>query len=407
LKHPALSFVALFVWLSFVPIARAQTEPGKLLEGPMTTAIDTLTAQLKENSLDDQKRFALGMAQSLHAVETLSASLYAHGMRAPKGLGDEVPIFNIPVPENPDPKETTIEDVDAMIGQFVADLQTAQKTLAMVQDPNFKLPVRIGMIQLDLNGAAEGGQTHLWEIGALTELASTKDQAETFEVHFDLGDARWLEGYTHLLCAIGEMYLAYDKHELFDATGHLFFAKPKSAGAQLGDFPKDWDVDGTDIVDVIAFIHCLHLPVKDPAKMAAAREDLLAMIADSRASWAAILKETDDDHEWLPNPNQTNIITNVKVTQEVVDKWLAFLNDCEDALNGKKLIPFWRSKEDGTGINLKRVFTEPRLFDLVMWVQGTAALPYLEKGELTTGANMEELDQMLEGDLFLFSIWVN
>ena len=73
---------------------------------------------------------------------------------------------------------------------------------------------------------------------------------------------------------------------------------------------------------------------------------------------------------------------------------------------GKKLIPFWRSK-DGRGINLKRFFTEPRTFDLVLWVQGTAALPYLEKGELTTGTNMEELDRLLEGDLFLFSVWVN
>jgi hypothetical protein len=407
LKQPALSLVALFVGLMFVQITRAQTEPGKLLEGPMTTAIDALTTQLKENPKDDQKRFALGMAQSLHAVETLSTGLYAHGLRAPKDIGEEIPLFNIEVPANPDPKETTIEDVDAMVEQFVSDLQTAQKTLAMVQDPNVKLPVRIGMIQLDLNGDAEGGKVHLWEIGTMAQLQSTKDQAETFEVHFDLGDARWLEGYTHLLCAIGEMYLAYDKHDVFDATGHLFFAKPKSAGAQLGDLPKDWDFDGTNVVDLIAFIHCLHLPVKDPAKMAVAREDLLAMIANSRASWAAILKETDDDHEWLPNPKQTNIISNMKVTQEVVDKWLAFLDDCEDALNGKKLIPFWRSKEEGTGINLKRVFTEPRLFDLVMWVQGTAALPYLEKGELTTGANMEELDQMLEGDLFLFSIWVN
>jgi len=38
----------------------------------------------------------------------------------------------------------------------------------------------------------------------------------------------------------------------------------------------------------------------------------------------------------------------------------------------------------GPGVNLRRVFTEPREFDLVLWVQGTAAVPYLEAGEVTT-----------------------
>ena len=190
-----IASVASVMSFTFAPIAIAQQDPGKLLEGPMPAAIDALNAQLKQNPNDDQRRFALGMAQSLHAVETLSASLYAHGVRGPKGVAEELPIFNIPVPENPNPKETTIDDVDAMIAQFVTDLQAAQKTLAMVHDPNVKLPVRVGMIQLDLNGDAPGGETHLWEIGAMTELQTTKEQADTFEIHFDLGDA--LAGRVH------------------------------------------------------------------------------------------------------------------------------------------------------------------------------------------------------------------
>ena len=51
-------------------------------------------------------------------------------------------------------------------------------------------------------------------------------------------------------------------------------------------------------------------------------------------------------------------------------------------LAGKRLLPFWRG-DPSRGVNLRRVFTEPRPFDLVLWVQGTAATPYLEKGPLT------------------------
>ena len=90
----------------------------------------------------------------------------------------------------------------------------------------------------------------------------------------------------------------------------------------------------------------------------------------------------------------------------VIDRWRAFLGDCEDALEGRKLIPFWRSK-DGRGINLKRVFTEPRMFDLVLWMQGSAAGPYLEKGEPASAANISELNCLLGGEAFMFSIWSN
>src|SRR5436305_928432 len=47
-------------------------------------------------------------------------------------------------------------------------------------------------------------------------------------VHFDRGDVAWLRGYCHLLMALAEVGLAYDGQELFDATAHLFFHKPRT-----------------------------------------------------------------------------------------------------------------------------------------------------------------------------------
>ena len=45
----------------------------------------------------------------------------------------------------------------------------------------------------------------------------------------------------------------------------------------------------------------------------------------------------------------------------------------------------WTQREfEAQGVNLRRVFTEPQsTFDVIEWVQGTAATPYLEYGSVT------------------------
>jgi len=66
----------------------------------------------------------------------------------------------------------------------------------------------------------------------------------------------------------------------------------------------------------------------------------------------------------------------------MVDAWLETLDEAEQVLQGKKLIPFWRGESE-RGVNLRRAFTESNSFDLIEWVQGTAATPYMENGPLT------------------------
>jgi hypothetical protein len=50
---------------------------------------------------------------------------------------------------------------------------------------------------------------------------------------------------------------------------------------------------------------------------------------------------------------------------------------------------------------------EPRPLDLVLWVQGTAATPYLEKGELTKPAVWNRLTRVFGGEFVGFAIWFN
>jgi hypothetical protein len=153
-------------------------------------------------------------------------------------------------------------------------------------------------------------------------------------------------------------------------------------------------------------VHLINFPLAAPERMNAAVGHLEAMVARSRRSWELILAETDDDHEWIPSPKQTGVIPNVQVTAEMVQGWQSFLGEADAILKGNKLIPFWRGKEK-QGINLRRVFTKPQRFDLVLWVQGTAAAPYLEEGTTTDPEVWERLLRVFGGEFIGFALWFN
>ena len=97
---------------------------------------------------------------------------------------------------------------------------------------------------------------------------------------------------------------------------------------------------------------------------------------------------------------------NATVSEAMVKGWSDFLGEAEGILKGEKLIPFWRPVPEH-GVNLKRVFTEPRTFDLVLWVQGTAAAPYLEKGPCSSAETWTRFQRIFQGDFIGFALWFN
>jgi hypothetical protein len=131
---------------------------------------------------------------------------------------------------------------------------------------------------------------------------------------------------------------------------------------------------------------------------------LEAMVRLGRENWKRILAETDNRAEWIPNPGQTGALPRMPVTQRQVDGWKDFLDEFEAILQGKKLLPHWRFDE---GINMRRFFLEPGTFDIVLLVQGSAALPYLEKGELTNGRTWGQITRLFGGDFFRYFVWFN
>lgn len=410
----ALILVIIVALAAFAPLAVAQDAPQDLLVNrPLGKSVEELSARVKATPGDQNARFALGVAQTLRAVETAAGALYEHGLLQ-TSVTDELPIFRLPVPPNPSPRPTSAADVDRILTQLSDGLTEAARTLEGVNDPAVKLPLKVGLIRLDLNGdAATGGELGAWEVVAEIGGIGRGDEefrkaAEQFAIGFDLGDAHWLRGYCNLVAAIADAMAAFDKSELHQRAGHLLFAKvdppqyPFLTGGQ-----KVFEVSrGVDATDVIAFIHLLNFPVRDAERLKSARRHLLTTMECSEQSWRAILAETDDDNEWIPNPNQATVVPGVRVDRQTIDAWLAFIADGRDVLEGKRLIPFWRG-DGGVGVNFKRAFEEPRPFDLVLWVQGTGAAPYLERGPLADGRTLRQLERLLGGQVFMFAVWVN
>jgi hypothetical protein len=98
------------------------------------------------------------------------------------------------------------------------------------------------------------------------------------------------------------------------------------------------------------------------------------------------------------------VITSMPVTQEQVDAWLRALDDFDAALDGTRLVPHWRFTQ---GFNLKRVFFEPHDFDLVLWLTGVGAAPYLEDGESLSSSDWDRWNRVFEGNLLGYAIWFN
>src|SRR5207253_155266 len=157
-----------------------------------------------------------------------------------------------------------------------------------------------------------------------------------------------------------------------DCSDHLLFEKVETPHTLLLENRRAFDENPHEnmatLSDAISFFHQLtRLPIKEPARTKAALAQLEAGVVQAKEMWKFILAETDDDNEWIPNPRQTGVV-GVKVTQEIVDAWLETLDEVEQVLKGKKLIPFWRGEKDERGVNLRRVFAEPRTFDPIEWV---------------------------------------
>jgi hypothetical protein len=374
-----------------------------LVKGDAASGVAAMKERLVQVPSDDHARISLGVAQFIVAVEHLGQGFYEFGLRDPnQSLASMLPFLRLPVPFNDDPRLLTYEDSRSILQRFIDDLAVAERSLSEVKDPDVKL--RLPLTKIALNFAdTSSPPVSLRKI--LVAMRSIRDQQDLVVV-FDRADVAWLRGYCHLLTAMSEFVLAHDGQELFDATAHMFFQRVDTPFTFLPQGQRVYDFGGGfDLADIIALIHLIRLPATEPLRMQAALNHLEQVLDLSEEMWEFAITETDDDHEWIPNSRQTGEL-GIRVTQDMIDSWLLATKEGKEVLKGERLIPFWRGNGE-KGINLRRVFTEPTTFDLVLWIQGTAAAPYLESGEKTRPEVWGRLLQVFQGNFIVFALWFN
>jgi hypothetical protein len=379
---------------------------------------------------------ALGLTRFIQAIEFLGQSGYRYGLISHQAR--LIPLFRMPVPVNPKPEKLSYQQLRSIISELQTKLQSAESSLAVANTKSMKLRFYIGKVVLDLdqNGKPSERET-LWRIFAEfnrgmdvsrietanseaisnESTAEIRQAAQEFHVAVDGTDVHWLRGYCHFLMAFCDSILAYDQQDLFERCGQLIFPNIDSPYL-ISPNPTARENEGSEtelVLDAIAAFHLIDFKLVDGERMKSARQHLLMVIRQSRESWKRAFEETDDDHEWIPNPKQTGIL-NSPVGNELIEGWSKVLNEMESLLEGKKLAPFVRDepffggpmpRKAKRGINLQKFFDEASDFDLILSIQGSGVKQYLQEGELSDAATWAELTRVFRGDFFGFAVWFN
>ena len=381
--------------------ALADTFSAELAKNGIAATQATLEAQPDPTAAD---RFAIGGLRFLGAIEAALQQRWHYGLTDRGGL---LPFMHSSIPENPEPAAFEPGLLAAVFRDTVSRMDSARSELADIPpDANFDLTVSFADVWFDINAnkTRDPGEDLMAVFGPMLMANWTPDTPAPV-VRFDGADASWLSAYARLISALSDIVLAYDPTEatarILDARAKLNALGPVSPDFLMGTV----DPTGPDSLDLLAITLQVLNQQPDPTLMAAARTHLLAMIADNRQFWSRVNAETDNANEWLPNDRQVSAL-GVALPPGTDVAWLATLTDLEQALNGEKLIPYWRY-DGGVGVNLSKIFTEPRPIDIAGWVQGWAALPYLEQGPLLTGEHLSALEGLIQGNPMLMALYLN
>lgn len=369
-----------------------------------TTGITATAARL--DALADpapEDLFALGALRFLGAIE---GALQA---RWQTGVSDSMmflPVMRLPIPENPNPTPLDPALITTIFTDIAADMDAARAPLAAIPaGADFGVEIAFADIwfDIDANGTRDAGEDMAATLGPILMgwQWDARDPATPLPVlRFDAADAAWLMAYTHLLQGISETVVAYSPTDAI--------ARMQNTRAALGLAPgvTNFEYYGMDeAADAVSIVIGALDQQPDAARLASARAHFLQMIAENRRFWGMVVQETDNDREWIPNDAQQSAL-GLTLPPGTGPAWMAVLSDGEALLNGKALIPYWRAA-DGTGVNLRRMFTEPAPFDLIGWFQGYAAVPYLEQGRTVSGDSWLAFEQMIAGDALLFTVFLN
>lgn len=359
---------------------------------------------------DHEARFGVGFLRFAATIEAFAQGLYRHGFTAPDGGPMVGRPLAMPVPTNPNPKPLSYEQFRALLQQLVDGLDAARPLLLEAgASGEYVVPVELLQIHVDIDG--DGLVAESESIGAIFAMmfgsASTDPAPGPVTIGFDRADAIWLAGYSEVLAAQADFLLAHDFRRTVDSTFHRIFPRAglpmQNYIASTGTLMLDPQSDNA-IADALALVHELSWDVTEPERLNRVLTRLRQVTELSRQNWTAILAETDDDQELVPNPGQTGSSSGAKVTEDQVSAWRSTLDTVDRILDGELLLPHWRFQK---GFDLKAYFETAKRTDFVMILTGYDALPFIKDGPVASADSFSELNAAF-GDSWLgYAFWFN
>ena len=369
------------------------------------SAVADRLSQLDDPAPDEL--MALGGLRFLVAIETALQQRYHHA----NTFAGVVPILRPPLPDNPTPAPYDPELLERIMVQVSSDMAGVEAVLARLEDTgrltdDFGLVLNLEDIWFDIDGNGsrhETGEGVLDLMQSIRRIPRLPPGAKPI-IRFDASDISWLRAYAHLLGGVAEFVLMFDPTEVYRQTQAAMDADPAFGPTDNSRWPSATDID------LIASLLMMVRGSGDPDHSRAALAHFEETITHTRTFWDRVDQEQDNVAEWIPNTRQVAAIGGLEIPAEVVSAWRAVLDDVARILQGELLLSHWRfAGRDGqtVGVNLRRVFENPQSVDLVLWIQGSAAVPYIEPGPLADNASWRQFNRMLNGDGLLFAVWFN
>jgi hypothetical protein len=274
---------------------------------------------------------------------------------------------------------------------------------ALSGDFSTTLPLNAIWMDIDRDGKRAEWETLLNLLSGMGAI-TTQEQFDGV-VRFDAADAEWLVAYVHMVSGMSELVLSLDPTPAI-RTVHEGRTRLERAGAIDTSF-----FFTRDEIDQLAAVLLTLEGKPDAARTRRALDHFRGMIAHNRKFWPKMMAETDNDHEWLPNPAQTSPF-GVTITNELAASWQDVLAEIDDMLAGRKLVPYWRTPgartgDRGVGINISRLMTDPGDMNVALLIQGAAVAPYLETGPLATMDAWNRFAAMTQSDGLLIALMLN
>lgn len=197
--------------------------------------------------------------------------------------------------------------LDFAVARADARLVEVDRALALAaKDPGFSMELCLACWEVDWNrnGEVDARDRHLLEVelDAHGEPLAEADPRRRPTFRFDVADVHWLRAMVSF---------------------------QRAALALVSSWAPDLSGLRRNRLDV------LRLTLRNPEKPKQARALILEGLKHARLCRAAVLAETDDDREWLPNPRQKDHAMPLEVDDALFETWAGVLDDVEGLLTSR------------------------------------------------------------------------